>query len=93
MPSLSVQKPPMPPQTIAHLWITEYCWDKGTLGGTVSANGWQWHFCWNFRQGSLRVEPSLGRGHICEPLSRFLEQCDYTLELGGQYHFLIRSRF
>jgi len=83
----------MPPQTTVNLLVTDYSWAEGTLGGTVSANGWQWHFSWNFRQGSLTVEPSLGRSHIREPLSRFLEKSDYTLELGGHYHFIVRSRF
>ncbi|GAB4213749.1 MAG: DUF3146 family protein [Synechococcales cyanobacterium] len=83
----------MLPQTTAQLLVTEYSWGDGTLAGTVSANGWHWDFRWDFRQGSLTVEPSLGRGLIREPLSRFLEKSDYTLELGGHYHFTIRSRF
>ncbi|MDW8202957.1 MAG: DUF3146 family protein, partial [Cyanobacteriota bacterium SKYGB_h_bin112] len=28
-----------------------------------------------------------------EPLNRFLEKCDYQLEPGGDYSFVIRARF
>jgi hypothetical protein len=57
----------------------------------VRANEYEWQFEWLFRQGRLVVEPSLGRALIKEPLSRFLERCDYQLEPGGDYSFTIRA--
>ncbi|MFS8741422.1 DUF3146 family protein [Synechococcus sp. O70.2] len=80
------------PQTTAHVQITRRSWQEGAIEGEVSANGWVWHFCWRFRGGGLRVEPSVGRALICDPLSRFLEKSDYLLEPGSNYSFVIRSR-
>ncbi|MFS8867904.1 DUF3146 family protein [Synechococcus sp. H65.1] len=80
------------PQTTAHVQITRRSWQEGALEGEVSANGWVWYFCWHFRGGNLRVEPSVGRALICDPLRRFLEKSDYLLEPGSNYSFVIRSR-
>jgi hypothetical protein len=81
------------PQTTAHVLVTRYSWQEGAIEGEVQANGWVWQFCWCFRRGELRVEPSVGRALIREPLSRFLEKSDYYLEPGSNYSFTIRSRF
>jgi hypothetical protein len=79
------------PETTAHVRITHQSWQSGRIEGEVRANDYEWQFEWLFRQGRLVVEPSLGRALIKEPLSRFLEQCDYQLEPGGDYSFTIRA--
>ncbi|MEN9230945.1 MAG: DUF3146 family protein [Thermostichus sp. DG02_5_bins_236] len=79
------------PQTTAYVQITRYSWQDGAIEGEVNASGWVWHFCWCFRAGELKVEPSVGRALIREPLSRFLEKSDYLLEPGSNYSFVIRS--
>jgi hypothetical protein len=79
------------PETIAHVRITNQSWLHGRIEGEVRANEYEWQFQWCFRQGLLVVEPSLGRALIKEPLSRFLESCDYQLEPGGDYSFKIRA--
>lgn len=79
------------PQTTAHVRITHQSWQHGRIEGEVTANDYAWQFQWQFRKGKLVVEPSLGRALIKEPLSRFLERCDYQLEPGGDYHFTIRA--
>lgn len=79
------------PQTTAHVRITHQSWQQGAIAGEVRAGEYEWQFQWRFRQGKLSVEPSLGRALIKEPLSRFLEQSDYQLEAGGDYHFTIRA--
>jgi Protein of unknown function (DUF3146) len=80
------------PQTTAHVRITYQSWQQGAIAGEVIAGEYIWHFQWQFRLGKLSVEPSLGRALIKEPLSRFLEQSDYQLEPGGDYHFTIRAQ-
>ncbi len=80
------------PETTAHVRIIRQSWQQGQIDGEVRANDFAWQFQWCFRQGSLSVEPSLGRALILEPLSRFLEQQDYQLEPGGDYYFTIRAR-
>ncbi|WP_390622270.1 DUF3146 family protein [Euhalothece natronophila] len=62
------------------------------MEGEVSAGSYQWWFQWQFRQGRLIVQPSLGKALIIEPLGRFLERCDYQLEPGGDYEFTIRAK-
>lgn len=62
------------------------------MQGEVRAGDFEWQFSWYFRQGNLRVQPSLGRSLIFEPLGRFLERSDYQLEPGGDYEFTLRSR-
>jgi hypothetical protein len=79
------------PKTIAHVRITHQSWQDGVLAGEVKANQFEWQFQWRFRQGTLVVEPSLGRSLIFDPLGRFLEKNDYQLEPGGDYSFLIRA--
>jgi hypothetical protein len=80
------------PETIAYVRITHQSWSQGRIEGEVRANNYEWQFQWRFRQGQLRVEPSLGRALIREPLSRFLERFDYQLEAGGDYSFKIRAK-
>jgi hypothetical protein len=80
------------PQTIAYVRITYQSWLHGKIEGEVRANEFEWQFQWQFNQGQLFVEPSRGRALIKEPLSRFLEQCDYQLEPGGDYSFTIRAQ-
>ena len=79
------------PETNAHVRITQQSWQQGRIEGEISAGSYQWQFQWRFRQGKLLVHPSLGRSLIQEPLSRFLERCDYQLEVGGNYHFIVRA--
>lgn len=79
------------PETTAYVRITHQCWSQGKLEGEVRASDYEWQFQWRFNQG-LRVEPSLGRALIREPLSRFLERFDYQLEAGGDYSFTIRAK-
>jgi hypothetical protein len=79
------------PETTAHVRITHQSWQHGKIAGEVRANAYEWEFEWCFRQGRLSVQPSMGRALIQEPLGRFLERCDYQLELGGDYSFTIRA--
>lgn len=79
------------PQTTAFVRITYQSWPQGAIAGEVRAGDYEWQFLWRFRQDKLSVEPSLGRALIKEPLNRFLEQSDYQLEPGGDYHFTIRA--
>jgi hypothetical protein len=81
-----------PSETTAYVRITHQSWSQGRIEGEVRASTYEWQFQWRFRQGNLRVEPSLGRALICEPLSRFLERFDYQLEPGGDYSFTIRAK-
>ncbi len=80
------------PETTAHVRITYQSWQQGRLEGEVCASEYVWQFQWQFPKGGLKIEPSLGRALIREPLGRFLEQCDYQLEAGGDYSFTIRAR-
>ena len=80
------------PETMAYVQITRQCWQNGTLEGKVQAAAYEWQFQWRFRQGSLSLRPSLGRALIAEPLGRFLERCDYQLEPGGNYEFILRAK-
>ncbi|WP_448534157.1 DUF3146 family protein [Parathermosynechococcus lividus] len=81
------------PHTIAHVRITAQSWQEGHLRGQVCASDYQWDFCWQFKAKTLVISPALGRALIKEPLSRFLEQQDYQLEPGGDYQFVVRSKF
>lgn len=81
------------PETKAYVRITQQSWQQGKIEGEVRADSYHWQFQWHFRQGRLRVQPSLGRGLIYEPLGRFLERCDYQLEAGGDYEFTLRAKF
>lgn len=80
------------PETTAYVRITHQSWSQGKLEGEVRASDYAWQFQWQFSQGFLKVEPSLGRALIREPLSRFLERFDYQLEAGGDYSFTIRAK-
>lgn len=80
------------PQTTAYVRITHQSWTEGRIEGEVRASSYHWQFQWQFLHGYLRVEPSLGRALIKEPLSRFLERFDYQLEPGGDYSFTIRAK-
>jgi Protein of unknown function (DUF3146) len=79
------------PQTTAYVRITHQSWLQGRIEGEVQASAYEWQFEWRFKHGELSVQPSLGRALIKEPLTRFLEQCDYQLEPGGDYSFTIRA--
>ncbi len=79
------------PQTTAYVRITHQSWQQGRIEGEVRASAFEWQFEWRFKQSELSVEPSSGRALIKEPLTRFLEQCDYQLEPGGDYSFTIRA--
>ena len=79
-------------KTTAYLRITHQSWQLGKIEGEVSAAHYQWQFQWQFRQGKLLVQPSLGRALIQEPLGRFLERSDYQLEAGSNYTFTIRAK-
>lgn len=81
------------PETVAYVRITYQSWQQGKIEGDVRAGNYEWQFQWRFRQGGLMIEPSLGRALIKEPLTRFLERCDYQLEPGGDYSFVIRAEF
>jgi hypothetical protein len=81
------------PQTQAYVKVTSHSWQQGILAGDVQAGGYEWQFQWHFRHGTLRVQPSLGRSLIFEPLGRFLERSDYQLEPGSDYEFTLRTRF
>jgi len=80
------------PETTAHVRILSQSWQQGKIEGEVRASQFEWQFQWWFTRGELQVHPSLGRALIREPLGRFLEQCDYQLEPGGDYWFTIRAR-
>ena len=80
------------PETTAYVRITHQSWSQGKIEGDVRASNYEWHFQWCFPNGHLRVEPSLGRALIKEPLSRFLERHDYQLEPGSDYSFKIRAK-
>lgn len=80
------------PETTAHVRITQQSWQSGKIEGEVRAASYEWQFQWQFRQGRLLVQPTLGRALILEPLNRFLERCDYQLEPGGDYQFTVRAK-
>jgi Protein of unknown function (DUF3146) len=87
----AIVSPKRLPETVAYVRITYQSWQQGKIEGDVRAGEYEWQFQWRFRQGNLMVEPSLGRALIKEPLTRFLERCDYQLEPGGDYSFTIRA--
>lgn len=80
------------PETTAYVRITHQSWEQGKLEGEVRASTYEWQFQWYFPKGGLKIEPSLGRALIREPLGRFLERFDYQLEAGGDYSFTIRAK-
>ncbi|BAP17724.1 DUF3146 family protein [cyanobacterium endosymbiont of Epithemia turgida] len=78
-------------ETITYVRITQQSWQHGKIEGEVRASQYEWRFQWCFQQSRLWVQPTLGRALIYEPLGRFLENCDYKLELGGDYQFIVRA--
>ena len=80
------------PVTTARLQVLNQDLHSGLYKGQVWAGEFSWLFHWHFRQGKLRVEPSLGRALIEDALLRFLLRCDHQLEVGGEYSFLVRAR-
>ena len=81
------------PETIAHLSIEEFCFSKRQIEGVVEASQFKWTFIWSFNNGSLLVNPPLGRALIEDALLRFLLKKDYELEAGNQYKFTISAKF
>jgi len=80
------------PKTTAYVRILRQSLWEGQIEGEVSAGSYKWSFEWQFRQSRLIVQPSLGRALIRDPLERFLERCDYQLEPGGDYEFIVRAK-
>lgn len=80
------------PKTTAYVRILRQSLWEGQIEGEVSAGSYEWSFEWQFRQSRLIVQPSLGRALIRDPLERFLERCDYQLEPGGDYEFIVRAK-
>ena len=81
------------PQTVAHLSIKEYSFEKQQIKGIVEASQFKWSFTWSFGKGSLSVKPPLGRALIEDSLLRFLLKNDYELESGNEYKFTISAKF
>ena len=81
------------PQTIAHVSVKEYCFNKKELKGVVEASDFKWQFTWSFGKGILFVKPPLGRALIEDSLLRFLLKKDYELEAGNEYKFTISAKF
>jgi len=81
------------PQTIAHLSIIEYSFEKKQIKGIVEASQFKWSFIWSFGRGFLSVNPPLGRALIEDSLLRFLLKNDYELESGNEYKFTISAKF
>ena len=82
------------PETIANLSVKEYCFSKKQIKGFVEASQFKWTFTWSFNNnGSLLVNPSLGRALIEGALLRFLLKKDYELEAGNEYKFSISAKF
>ena len=81
------------PETIAHVSVKEYCFNKKELKGVVEASDFKWQFTWAFGKGILFVKPPLGRALIEDSLLRFLLKKDYELEAGNEYKFTISAKF
>lgn len=79
------------PVTTARLQVLNQDLHLGLCKGQVWAGEFAWVFHWHFRQGKLRLEPSLGRALIEDALLRFLLCCDHQLDVGGEYNFLVRA--
>ncbi|MEB3273454.1 MAG: DUF3146 family protein [Prochlorothrix sp.] len=91
---LSSDREPCPlPTTTAHVRVTRQSWNEGVIAGEVQASQFEWQFEWHFRQGELKLQPSLGRALIQDALNRFLVQQDYQLEPGSDYCFTVRAKF
>ena len=81
------------PETIAYLYVKEYCFTKREVKGTVRASQFKWQFTWSFTKGLLVINPPLGRALIENSLLRFLLKKDYELESGSEYKFIISAKF
>ena len=81
------------PATNAQIRVLHKSFSKQIIDGEISAGGFEWQFIWNFGQGELIIEPSLGRALIQDALMRFLIKADYNLEPGGDYSFTVRAKF
>ena len=81
------------PETVAHVSVKEYCFNKKELKGVVEASDFRWQFTWSFGKGILFVKPPLGRALIEDSLLRFLLKKDYELEAGNEYKFTISAKF
>ena len=81
------------PETIAHVSVKEYCFNKKELKGVVEASDFKWQFTWSFRKGIIFLKPPLGRALIEDSLLRFLLKKDYELEAGNEYKFTISAKF
>lgn len=79
------------PVTTARLQVLNQDLHLGLCTGQVWAGEFAWVFHWHFRQGKLRLEPSLGRALIEDALLRFLLRSDHQLDVGGEYNFLVRA--
>ena len=81
------------PETIANVSIKEFSFSKNQINGIVVASLFKWSFTWSFNNGSLLVNPPLGRALIEDALLRFLLKKDYKLEAGNEYKFTISAKF
>ena len=81
------------PETIASVSVKEYSFSKKQIKGVVEASQFKWNFTWSFNNGSLLVNPPLGRALIEDALLRFLIKKDYELEAGNEYKFTISAKF
>ncbi len=81
------------PETIANISVKEYSFSKKQVKGVVEASQFKWTFTWFFNEGSLSVNPPLGRALIEDALLRFLLKEDYKLEAGENYKLTISAKF
>ena len=81
------------PETTANVSVKEYSFSKKQIKGIVEASQFKWNFTWSFNNGSLLVNPPLGRALIEDALLRFLLKKDYKLEAGNEYKFTISAKF
>ena len=81
------------PETIANISVKEYCFSKKQIKGVVEDSQFKWTFTWSFNNGSLLVNPPLGRSLYEDALLRFLLKKDYELEAGNVYKFTISAKF
>ncbi|WP_287130326.1 DUF3146 family protein [Candidatus Cyanaurora vandensis] len=78
--------------TAVQLRITHLVLGEGLMAGELTAGTFQWTFQWHFRRVALHLHPTRGRALVAEPLQRFLEQQDYSLEVGEVYTFTLRTQ-
>ncbi|WP_269622324.1 DUF3146 family protein [Prochlorococcus marinus] len=79
--------------TTAYLKVYSQNFATQTIKGEVCAGSFHWDFIWSFSNGTLTIEPPLGRALIQDALLRFLIKSDYYLEPGSDYNFIIRAKF